>query len=364
MKLLIVIQGGEKHASSQVRAMQYLPHLRERGITTHTLIYSSHLVGIISAQSAKGGTASPREKIYRYLALRVIQFLASINRVAKHCKIYIALKKFAPDVILIQKVLLPKPTLQLLSSSDASIAYDFDDAVYLYNLKRFKNVATTANLILAGNASLQEYAERFSDNVVRLPSTVDTLTFSSIEIPKRQTPTIGWLGSPSTLGNLELISKPLHNLAANRRNGEFTFLVIGDMGRGVGDIHFKSIRIERIPSYLHHEIPSLMRRIDIGVMPLFATKYSECKCGMKALIYMAAKRPVVASPVGMIKDIVIDGYNGYLAASEQEWEKKLGLLISSRDTRIRVGLRGHITAREFDANRWVERLVSALKSLR
>ena len=43
------------------------------------------------------------------------------------------------------------------------------------------------------------------------------------------------------------------------------------------------------------------------------------KSGYKLVQYMAASRPVVASPVGVNCDVVKEGVNGFFAITEEEW---------------------------------------------
>ncbi len=55
---------------------------------------------------------------------------------------------------------------------------------------------------------------------------------------------------------------------------------------------------------------------------------------------MAMKLPVISSPVGANAEMVQDGVNGFLAASEEKWMEKLGLLIENADLRQRMGVKG------------------------
>jgi glycosyltransferase involved in cell wall biosynthesis len=49
---------------------------------------------------------------------------------------------------------------------------------------------------------------------------------------------------------------------------------------------------------------------------------------------------VVCSPVGINKDLVENGANGYWAMTPEEWEKKLSLLIEDSELREQMGREG------------------------
>jgi glycosyltransferase involved in cell wall biosynthesis len=86
-----------------------------------------------------------------------------------------------------------------------------------------------------------------------------------------------------------------------------------------------------------------LRPLDVGVMPLPEDRWSKGKCGMKALQYMGLAIPAVCSPVGVNSEIVRDGENGMLAATEGEWVEKLSLLLKDAALRERLGRAGRAT---------------------
>ena len=61
---------------------------------------------------------------------------------------------------------------------------------------------------------------------------------------------------------------------------------------------------------------------------------------------MAAGIPTVMSPVGVNKEIIQDGKNGFLASSTEEWVEKLSLLIDSLELRIKFSINGRKTVEE------------------
>ena len=109
---------------------------------------------------------------------------------------------------------------------------------------------------------------------------------------------------------------------------------------------FPGITVTVTPSYRDHDIPSLVARYDIGVMPLDDGPWERAKCAMKALIYMAACKPAVCSRVGENPYVITDGVDGSLAASGQDWITRLRALIVDPRLRAEMGRRGRKTVEE------------------
>ena len=61
----------------------------------------------------------------------------------------------------------------------------------------------------------------------------------------------------------------------------------------------------------------------VGIMPLPQGAWEYGKSGYKLVQYMAASRPVVASPVGVNCDVAKEGVNGFFAITEEEWVANL-----------------------------------------
>ena len=84
-----------------------------------------------------------------------------------------------------------------------------------------------------------------------------------------------------------------------------------------------------------------LKQISIGVMPLEMDQWSEGKCGFKGLQYMALGIPTLVSPVGVNKEIVDHGINGFLAIDLVEWQLYLEQLILDPALREKIGRNGH-----------------------
>jgi glycosyltransferase involved in cell wall biosynthesis len=81
----------------------------------------------------------------------------------------------------------------------------------------------------------------------------------------------------------------------------------------------------------------LSNTCDIGVYTLLDDEWSKRKWGFKAIEFMAPGAPVVAAAVGVIREIIQDGVNGFLASSEDDCVEKVGRLVVDRDLRYRFG---------------------------
>jgi glycosyltransferase involved in cell wall biosynthesis len=99
------------------------------------------------------------------------------------------------------------------------------------------------------------------------------------------------------------------------------------------------IALRKVHWRLETEIDDL-KALDIGVMPLFNDVWSRGKCGFKILQYLGVGVPAVCTPVGINRDVVDNGVNGFWAETKQEWVDKLSLLIEDYELRLRMGKEG------------------------
>ena len=230
------------------------------------------------------------------------------------------------------------------------IIYDFDDAIWHLNysdknkIARFfkspwkvKYICKWANVVITGNEFLSIYAKKYNNNVVVVPTTIDTDYHKTKKKNIDNKLTIGWTGTLTTLRHLKLIIPIIRELESKFN---FEFLIISNENPKLDLKSFKYIKWNK-----NTEIIDL-QRISIGVMPLYNEEWERGKCGFKGLQYMALKIPTIMSPVGVNTEIISNGKNGFLAKSEQEWFEKLELLIKNKELREKFGNEGRKTLLE------------------
>jgi glycosyltransferase involved in cell wall biosynthesis len=93
-------------------------------------------------------------------------------------------------------------------------------------------------------------------------------------------------------------------------------------------------------------VAAALAELDVGVAPLPDSPWTRGKCGLKALEYMATALPVVASPVGALRRIVVPGETGFLAEDEQAWADHLDVLLADQQLRRRLGTAGRRRVQE------------------
>jgi glycosyltransferase involved in cell wall biosynthesis len=70
------------------------------------------------------------------------------------------------------------------------------------------------------------------------------------------------------------------------------------------------------------------------------------KCAFKLIQYMALGKCGIASPVGANRQVVEDGQQGYLPATDADWTERLIHLIENPDARSRIGAAARQRVRE------------------
>lgn len=235
-------------------------------------------------------------------------------------------------------------------SAGARLILDFDDAIWLLDVsaanrkyarlkrpQKTAEIAKMADLVIAGNAFLADYARGFNENTIVIPTTIDTAAYARTASRRTSGPVcIGWTGSTTTIRNFETGVPYLMEIKAKYGDG-VRFRVIGDASYQCEAL---GVRGEAWDAATEVETLSDM---DIGMMPLPDEAWSRGKCGLKGLQFMALEIPVVMENLGANQEIVTDESDGFLASTPSEWVSKLSALVESAALRQRIGAAGRQT---------------------
>lgn len=247
--------------------------------------------------------------------------------------------------------------------------YDFDDAIWLPNysssnayfhrLKAYwkvKYCIRWAYCVSVGNEYLANYARQYNENVIVIPTTIDTMNHHNLLTNyESKIINIGWTGTHTTM---HYLNELIPNLRKLQNKYDFQFLMISNEKPDYDLSNFSFVRWNK-----DSEVKDLSE-LSIGVMPLSADKWSEGKCGFKGLQYMALAIPTIMSPVGVNTEIIEDGVNGFLAASEDEWFEKLERLIQDKELRKAMGKAGRQTVVEkYSVEAWKGEYLRLFQSL-
>jgi glycosyltransferase involved in cell wall biosynthesis len=287
--------------SCRYRVLQYLPYLRKEGVEVSVHFYKRN-------------------------GLDKLKFY---NTLGQYDIFYIHRKLFSPI------------EFWYLRRKAKRIIYDFDDAL-MYRSSgarnphsfsrrfRFAYMMKRVDFVMAGNQFLKSQVIPYNPNVEVIPTSIDLSHYSLKKGYHPDGPiTIGWLGSSSTLKYL----RPLLPTLEKMFNGypHFQLKIVCDQFL---DSSYLPIIKKRWSS---EEEEADLKSFDIGIMPLSDDLWSRGKCGLKIVQYFGVGIPAVCTPVGMNRDIVENGVNGFWAQGEEEWTSSLLKLMQDEELRKKMG---------------------------
>ena len=224
------------------------------------------------------------------------------------------------------------------------ILHDFDEAIFVPNIHpanrrwarlrspgRLAAACRRASAVTVQNEFLAEFARGLNSRVTVIPTPVDTQARRPRAARAPGPVVIGWIGSDTTAPYLHLVDDALARVSAEC---EIVVRVVG------GDYDNARLRRLEVESFVLEREQSDLERIDIGILPEPDDLWTRGKGGYKALLYMAAGVPVVASRVGVNPDIVVDGETGFCVSTTEEWVGALRRLALDADLRERLGRAG------------------------
>jgi glycosyltransferase involved in cell wall biosynthesis len=242
--------------------------------------------------------------------------------------------------------------------------FDFDDAIWhpaqsskvngvfsrLHFYGKTSTICRLSDAVLAGNEYLADYARARNPNVFVVPTSIELDRYPVQPEPADDsTFVVAWSGSHTTLQHFAHAREALERLAKRRK---IAVKVICNQPPAGPIAGAENVFVRWTEAGEAEAVGSA----HVGIMPLPDDPFTRGKCGLKALQFMAVGRPVVVSPVGMNRDLVSTGANGFLADSVDEWVEALEALASSRELRARVGAAGRKTVEERYSAEVVSRL--------
>jgi glycosyltransferase involved in cell wall biosynthesis len=329
----------EEGAGCRFRIAQFIPYLESAGFeVTLDSLFTPAFFRIVY----KPGHYVRKAMTFAALSLKRLDVLRDASRF---------------DLILVYREAFPigPPLLErwLARRGMPPIVYDFDDAIFLPNVSdanrsivalkwasKVPKIVALSTRVIAGNDFLAGFARRYNSSVVTIPTCVDTDKFRPrTDGGGGHAPLIvGWIGSPTTASYLSMLTAVFRNV---HDATPFQLKVSG----AASELVFEGVPVSNVPWSLADEV-SLFNTCDVGVYPLTDDEWSNGKCGFKAIQFMACGVPVVASAVGVNREIIEDGVNGFLATGADEWESKLGRLLTDRSLRARFAEAGRRTVEE------------------
>lgn len=327
MRVLFLTRYGALGASSRVRAYQFFPYLEANGVeVAHQMLLDDAYLNGLYGNAPVG---------WSYLVRRYGERVRTMLRVREY------------DLIWVEKEALPWLPASVERALLAGVPYvvDYDDATFhaydqhrnaLVRLglgRRIDRIMRGAALVTVGNPYLAARArEAGARRIEVLPSVVDLERYTvRAEEEHGEGLVVGWIGSPGSEVVLGVLRDVLARLT---ETSPVTLRLVGAAGT-----YLDGIRFETRPWSEETEVDEI-RRFDVGIMPLPDTPWMRGKCGYKLIQYMGCGVPVVASPVGVNREIVTDGVNGYLADTPEAWLRALAVLGEDRIAARRMGEAG------------------------
>lgn len=323
MKILILTRYSRLGASSRLRFYQYIDYLTLKGwdITLSPLLGNDYINDLYNKRSIN----------YAGVLASYLQRLKALMNSRSYEVLWIEKELFP---------MLPGWFEAILYKAGIPYVVDYDDAIFHnYDLhpnwffrkcmgnkidKGMKNAA----LVITGNDYLAARARQAGAKQVELiPTVIDISRYEPI-YKRSDLFTIGWIGTPATSKYLDLIIPSLQKFSGCRN---FKLILVGSAEFNVSDISVET----RLWS--EETEVSDIQSFDVGIMPLPDLPWERGKCGYKLIQYMACGKPVIASPVGVNRDIVENGVNGFLAENEDDWVAAFENLYAHPDVALSIG---------------------------
>lgn len=253
-----------------------------------------------------------------------------------------------------------------LPSIELKYHYPGIDANLLAKIKE-QEIATLhlSDAIVCPSHVTREYIaslglERKRVNVI--PNGVSPLDFSSSPLPSREgrVPVLLYIGTLADWQGLDVVIKALPKILEQR---PVQLRVVGRGRSRQRKLLAKQIRklgveeaVSIQPAVPHHEVPAVIAQSDICLAPLGLNdrNVTQGACPIKVLEYMASSRPLIASNMPIVRELVREDIDGLLFSPNDPDDLARQVLTLLNDDELSKRLADSATERALTKFTWHE----------
>lgn len=168
---------------------------------------------------------------------------------------------------------------------------------------------------------LAEGYSRLNRNIRVIPNYLDWKQWEDVELVRTPQFRIGWMGGTGWhLRDLAVIRGVIGPWL--QRHPDVLFVAAGDkLTHDLLEIPERQ-RVT-FPTVPHDRLVEITATMDLGLVPLQASRFNDAKSALKGMEYGACGIPCIASPVREYREWVEPGVNGFLAERARDWIRHL-----------------------------------------
>ena len=228
-----------------------------------------------------------------------------------------------------------------------------------------------ADLVTVPTRTLKEYVSSINENVLVLPNYLDDQLWKAKSSKENNSGKIiiGYIGTVTHFKDLESISHILINLL-DKFEGKVELKIWGfeppeDLCKHP-NISYNSLFYVSYPAFAKW---FQTVTLDIAIAPLIDNLFNKCKSSLKFLEYSINGISGVYSDIETYNSVVVDGDNGLLAHSPEDWEVALYELIENAELRTRMAARARETVEQswtwsVNTTQWLSTIMRGLSAIK
>ncbi len=337
MKLLFITREGKSLAGARVRCYNFSAKLQKLGVDTQVLSFADSFGAYDGAEESKMSFFS-KVMFNRQAFLELVEEKDTIFCI--HRFNYHAFAPWLASLVNNNRLILDLDDWEMREDPAYFLGFYPTSKAHFFT----RRVAKRSVFCVAASKFLEDFLRPFNDNVLYIPTGVDTDIFKPVSSrPQDNEVVLSWIGTLNRKEYVENINLALLSFAELRgKHKNIYFEILGD-GTHRPELEklvasFKDDHV-RLKSWIAPEgIPAYLESIDIGLLPVvFGSKFNRAKSPTKLFEYMAMEKPVVSSNIGEAGYIIKDARNGFLAEDRRAFTEKLEALIVNPGIRRSMG---------------------------